>query len=157
MCRIPKLSCLAVLALLAACQPVTTVRQPPRVEAPVGGPERVFTRPVTELVPPLQNARRAGPNGRVGSELVFWGYELASQQPAFLVACAVLPDVDCAARLPRVCRQGNPEILFSQQNEGEVRSRSCQAIGVAHPGDRVPNCDETEKVQPVEVTLLACR
>jgi hypothetical protein len=157
MCRAANFLGLAALMLLSACQSVTVVPLPERVEAAVGGPERVFARPVTEIVPLLQNAQASGPRGRVGSELVFWGYQLADERPAFLVACAVLPDVDCAARLPQVCASGAPEVLFSQQDQGEVRFLHCREIGVAAPGDLTPNCADVQKVQAVDVTLLSCR
>jgi hypothetical protein len=87
---------------------------------------------------------------------VFWGYELAGNRPAFLVACAVLPGVDCAARVPQVCQSGRPEILFSQQDQGEVRYLNCQEVGIVAPGDLSPNCSDTQEVQEVVVTLLSC-
>jgi hypothetical protein len=154
-----KLVCPALLGLLAACQanlPPPSERTLDRTVARVGGPERVFARPVAEIVPLLQGARASGPDGRVGFELVFWGYELATNRQATLVACAVLPDVDCAARLAKVCQSGTPEVLFTAREGGEVRSRSCQAIGIARPGDLTPNCVEIEETQPVELSLLSC-
>lgn len=147
------------LAVLGACQPAALQRPldpPQRIESRIGGPERVFARPLAEIVPLLRDAAPAGPNGRVGPELVFWGYQLAGNRPAVLVACAVVPGVDCAARLPLVCAAGRHEVLFSAQEGGEVRYRNCQAIGIAQPGDLSPNCVETEEIQPVDVTLLAC-
>jgi hypothetical protein len=156
MWRAAKLLGLACLGLVAACQSVAVDPVPERTEAPIGGPERVFAGPVAAVVPPLQNARLVGPHGRVGPELVFWTYELPTSRQAFLVACAVLPDVDCAARLPRVCPSGTPEVLFSQQDQGEVRSLVCQQIGFVAPGDLSPNCADTQEVQPIEVTLLSC-
>lgn len=156
MCREMKLLCLAGMLLLGACQSAGVRQLPERTEVAVGGPERVFTRPVAEIVPLLQDAQRAGPNGRVGSELVFWGYELAGSRPAFLVACAVLPGVDCAARASQVCQSGRPEILFSQLDQGEVRYLNCQEVGIVAPGDLTPNCADTQEVQEVAVTLLSC-
>lgn len=155
MCRVAKFAAVACL-LLGGCQSAVVPQAPERVEAAVGGPERVFSRPVTEIVPLLQDARRAGPNGRVGSEMVFWGYELAGNKPAFLVACAMLPGVDCAGRVPQVCQSGRPEILFSQQDQGEVRFLNCQEVGIVAPGGLTPNCADTQKVQEVAVTLLSC-
>lgn len=148
---------LALLVLLSACQSPAVAPLPERREAPVGGPERVFTRTVGEIVPLLQNARATGPNGRVGSELVFWSYQLADNRPAVLVACAVLPGVDCAARLPQVCQSGRPETLFAGQDQGEVRFLNCQEIGIVAPGDLTPNCADTQAVQAVQVTLLSCQ
>lgn len=157
--RLMNILCLALLVVLTACQsalPPPSDRPPERIESRVGGPERVFARPVTDIVPLLQNARATGPNGRVGYEMVFWGYEL-SGQPASLVACAVLPNVDCEARLAQVCESGAPEVLFTGEEGGEVRFLNCQAIGIAQPGDLTPNCTDTEQIQPVTVTLLSCQ
>jgi hypothetical protein len=155
--RVPKLPGLALLATLCACQSAAVAPLPERDETFVGGPDRVFSRPVGEIVPLLQGARPTAPNGRVGPELVFWAYELADRRPAFLVACAVLPNVDCAARLPQVCASGTPETLFTQQDQGEVRYLNCREIGVVAPGDLTPNCVDTEEVQAIEVTLLNCQ
>jgi hypothetical protein len=158
MCRILKILSLSLLAVLSACQQLFV--QPPdlprRIESAVGGPERVFERPVTEIVPLLQNARASAPNGRVGSELVFWGYELEGGRPAVLVACAILPDVDCNARLSQVCPSGASETLFTHEEGGEVRHLDCQSIGIAAPGDLTPTCEDDSDVQPVAVTLLSC-
>src|ERR1043165_9663545 len=60
------------------------------------GPEKVFDVPVTEIVPALAGAQPTGVNGRVGGELVFWGYALADGRKSNLFACALLADVDCA-------------------------------------------------------------
>lgn len=82
MCRAAKFLGLAGLLVLGACQSSGVRQLPERTEVGIGGPERVFSRPVAEIVPLLQGARRAGPNGRAGPELVFWGYELAGNRPA---------------------------------------------------------------------------
>ena len=144
----------------AACQgvsvPPPSAGEPERIESPIGGPERVFERPIAEIVPALQNANQVGPNGRVGYELVFWGYELAGGQRATLVACAVLPGVDCEARRTKVCPSGTGATLFSGEQGGEVRYRNCQAVGIAQPGDLTPNCSETEQTQAIELHLLRC-
>jgi hypothetical protein len=50
------------------------------------GPDAVFDRPVGELLPILAGSRETGENGRVGNELVFWGFELADGRQAFLFA-----------------------------------------------------------------------
>ncbi len=162
MSRLLKTLCFALLAVLVGCQSVPEasqpeVRLPERIESRVAGPERVFSRPVTEIVPQLQGARPSGPNGRVGNELAFWGYELGNGEPAYLVGCAVLPDVDCSARTAKVCESGRPEVLFSTDEGGEVRFLNCQAIAIARPGDIRPNCVEKEEVQAIAVTLLSCQ
>lgn len=152
---------LAFVLACAACQPVTlpppVVAEPQRLEARVNGPDRVFDTPVEQLVPALRGARASGPDGRVGSELVFWGYELENGQRATLVACAILPDVDCAARRAKVCESGAGSTLFSGEQGGAVRHRDCQAVGVAPPGEPLPNCTEVERTQPVELHLLSCQ
>lgn len=157
--HVSNILCFASLILLTACQtslPPPASQAPLRVESPVGGPERVFTRPIGDIVPLLQTARPTGPNGRVGYEMVFWGYELGGR-PASLVACALLPDVDCEARLAQVCESGRPEQLYSAEEGGEVRFLNCQAIGIAQPGDLTPNCSDVERIQPLAVTLLSCQ
>ena len=45
------------------------------------GPETVFDRPPAEILPALAGAKATGENGRVGPELVFWGYR-AGRWPA---------------------------------------------------------------------------
>jgi hypothetical protein len=87
---------------------------------------------------------------------VFWGYELEGNRPAYLTACAVLPDVDCEARLPEVCPSGSAEVLSRHEEDGKVRYLDCQAFGVATPGDLTPNCADSSQVQPVALTLLSC-
>lgn len=156
MYQILRIAVICMLVALAACQAVSVPKPPERLESPVGGPERVFSRPVTEIVPLLQDARASGPIGRVGNELVFWSYELAGARPAVLTACAVLPDVDCAARAQQVCRSGSSEILFTRREPGEVRYLNCTAIGMVSPGDLTPTCDERDKVQEIDVRLLSC-
>ena len=151
---------LALALACAACRGVTVpppaAREPERIESRIGGPERVFERPIAEIVPALQNANQVGPNGRVGYELVFWGYELAGGQRATLVACAILPGVDCKERRAKVCPLGTAATLFSGEHGGEVRYRNCQAVGIAQPGDLTPNCAETEQTQPIEIHLMRC-
>lgn len=152
---------LLIVLVCAACQPVTApapvAREPERLESRIGGPERVFERPIAEMVPALQNANLVGPNGRVGYELVFWAYQLANGQRAMLVACAILPNVDCDMRRAKVCENGTRDTLFTGEQGGEVRYRNCQAIGIAPPGDLTPNCTETEQTQPIQLHLLSCQ
>ncbi|MEY4641077.1 MAG: hypothetical protein RLZZ227_1071 [Pseudomonadota bacterium] len=158
--RLLNVACVALMAALVGCQPVARAPEPPalpqRIVSDIGSPQRVFARPVTEIVPGLQGARASGPNGRVGTELVFWGYELEGTGPAYLAACAFLSDTECEARLPEVCPSGAIEVLSRHEESGKVRYLDCQAIGVASPGDLTPTCADTADVQPVTVTLLSC-
>ncbi|HEY0963925.1 MAG TPA: hypothetical protein VGE69_16365 [Pseudomonadales bacterium] len=155
-----KVCCFVLVLACAACESITVpppvAGEPERIESRIGGPDRVFERPVAEMVPVLQDARQAGPTGRVGYELVFWGYELAGGDRATLVACAILPDVDCEARRARVCESGTAATLFTGEQGGAVRFRNCQAVGIAQPGDLTPNCTETEQTQPIQIHLLRC-
>lgn len=152
---------LALSLACAACQPVAlpppVAAEPQRLVSAVNGPERVFDAPVEDVVPALRGARASGPRGRVGYELVFWGYELGNGQRATLVACAILPDVDCAGRRAKVCESGPGATLFSGEQGGAVRHRDCRAVGVSPPGEPLPNCTDTERTQPVEIHLLACQ
>lgn len=158
--RLLNVACIALVAALAGCQSIARAPEPPalpqRIVSDIGSPQRVFERPVPEMVPGLQGARASGPNGRVGTELVFWGYELEGSGPAYLTACAFLPDAECEARLAKVCPSGAIEVLARHAESGKVRYLDCQAIGVASPGDLTPTCADTVDVQPVKVTLLRC-
>jgi hypothetical protein len=55
----------------------------------------VFSEPIDTLLPELEGATATGENGRVGPELVFWGYRLGDGRPAFLFACAPREGVNC--------------------------------------------------------------
>src|SRR5512134_2766521 len=67
------------------------------------GPDSVFDRPPAEILPALVGAKPTGENGRVGSELVFWGYEQADGRRVFFFACAQVGEVDCAERVQAIC------------------------------------------------------
>ena len=45
------------------------------------GPDSVFNTDVSEIMPRLKGATATNENGRVGNELVFWGYRLADGEP----------------------------------------------------------------------------
>ena len=49
-------------------------------------PSTVFSEPVERLVPELEGATATGQNGRVGGELVFWGYKLRDGKRAIDLA-----------------------------------------------------------------------
>ena len=67
------------------------------------GPDTVFDRPPADILPALAGAAATGENGRVGTELVFWGYRQPDGQRVFFFACAQRPGFDCAARVPAIC------------------------------------------------------
>jgi hypothetical protein len=120
------------------------------------GPELVFAMPLGEIFPELADALATDENGRVGNELVFWGYRLSDGRQAFLVACAMIEDVDCQARETRVC-PGLSQSLGRTTTQGLVRNMRCQAIGMAAPGELHPGCTDNESSQALAVSLLVCQ
>ena len=69
------------------------------------GPETVFDRPPAEILPALAGAKATGENGRVGPELVFWGYEHDDGRRVFFFACAQAARVRlCDARARHLSR-----------------------------------------------------
>ena len=148
-----------VLALtLVACQntyPPYEDRQA-RTLVNVGEPELVFSRPVAEIVPELQQATLSDERGRVGDELVFWTFDLPDGERRWLYACAILPDLDCAARAEQVCAAGTQAVLLQKEESGAVRRMNCQLVGQAAPGDLYPNCTDHTETRPVMLGLLDC-
>jgi hypothetical protein len=102
----------------------------------------VFDVPVTEIVPALAGAKPTRVKGRVGGELVFWGYDLADGRRVNLFACALLPDVDCAARVQAVCAAGG-EVLESREVAGELVRRVCRPVSSGASSTVRPGCNET--------------
>jgi hypothetical protein len=147
---------LALLALLVlgACTPIERI--PPRTLNVSGGPERVFDRPVAEILPQLEGATATGVNGRVGNELVFWGYQLRDSSSANLFACAQLANVNCEARISAICPGGSQEVTRTEV-QGVVSYRDCRAVGIANVGDLSPNCNDRERNDSLLVGLAQCR
>jgi hypothetical protein len=114
------------------------------------GPETVFERPPAEIFPVLEGAKATGENGRVGAELVFWGYEQRDGRRVFLFACAAGPDVDCATRVPAICPLP-ATVLETRETNGKTVRRNCRTVGVVTPGDLRPGCDD----RPATASLLA--
>lgn len=141
-------------ASLAGC--VTVDRTPARTTSVIGGPELVFARPVAEILPQLEGASPAGANGRVGNELVFWGYRLRDNTQASLFACLPREDINCDARIARVCPNGGQE-LARRTEPGLVRYLNCQTVGVVRPGDLYPGCVDNDRNDPLLVGLIQCR
>ena len=147
----PFAAVLLCCALGAAAQDQTpkremTVRQ---------GPETVFDRPPAEILPALAGAKATGENGRVGAELVFWGYEQAGGQRVFFFACAKRPDVDCAMRVPAIC-PATTTVLETRDASGTTVRRSCRNVATIGPGDTRPGCADQTESADLAVGLVSC-
>lgn len=119
------------------------------------GPEVVFDRPVGEIVATLEGATPTGENGRVGNELVFWGYELADDRPVYFFACKLSPDVDCAQRIESICLT-TTTVLESAETAGKTVRRSCREVAVTAPGETRPGCTDTVEDVALAVGLVSC-
>ncbi len=120
------------------------------------GPERVFTRPLSQIIPELKGATATHENGRVGAEFVFWGYKLDNGKTVDLFACTDHNDVNCQARIPLVCANGAGTLLTSITELGEILERKCDIIGKAGVGDLHPGCIDTEISNNLLVGLVSC-
>jgi len=119
-------------------------------------PEKVFAEPVAALMPELAGTTATGENGRVGAELVFWGYRLGDGRAAFLFACAQREDVDCESRVPMICA-ARTTVLRTGSAAGKVVHRECGAAVVVHSGDRRPGCiEKTQSTAPLTIGLVSC-
>jgi len=117
--------------------------------------DSVFTSPVASLLPELAGATATGENGRVGNELVFWGYKLGNGRPAFLFACAPKADVNCDERVPMICT-ARTNVMTTGSANGNVVRRQCRQFTVAQIGDLRPGCvDHLENV-PLSIGLVSC-
>jgi hypothetical protein len=128
---------------------------PQRVMNVTQGPETVFAEPVATILPTLVGARATGENGRVGSDLVFWGYERADGRQVFMFACATGPETNCAERVPAICLNSTT-VLEQSEAPGTVVRRQCRNVAVAGPGDLRPGCDDRTESIPIAVGLVAC-
>jgi len=118
-------------------------------------PDAVFASPVSSLLPELAGATATGENGRVGNELVFWGYKLGNGRPAFLFACAPKVDVNCDERVPMICI-ARTTVLTTGSANGNVVRRQCTEMAVTQTGDLHPGCvDKLENV-PLSIGLVSC-
>lgn len=145
---------LCLLLLGAACTPLEQV--PSRQMGVSLGPSSVFNRPVAQILPQLESAAATGLNGRVGNEMVFWGYRLQNDTNANLFACALVDGVDCETRIDAVCPAGGEE-LARVTAPGMVRHMQCRAVGFAAPGELRPNCDDDLESNDLLVGLMQCR
>jgi hypothetical protein len=141
---------LTSLGLAAAAADAPLVRQMNVTQ----GPETVFERSPTEFMPALAGAKRTAEAGRVGNEMVFWGYRQQSGEHVFLFACAEVEGVDCAQRVQAICP--GAQVLSMQTASGNIVRRSCSAVAVASPGDSRPGCDDREQMAPLSIGLVTC-
>ncbi len=148
-------SCAAVLpifALLIVAPGAEAQRRELSVRQP---PESVFAIPADEVLPRLRGASPTGENGRVGGELVFWGYRLADGSDAYLFACALRIDVDCDARIDAICPT-RTTVLERRARSGEIVHRRCEDIAIAAPGELRPGCTSTAMQADLTVGLVTC-
>ena len=118
-------------------------------------PDKVFAEPVATLLPELAGATATGENGRVGAELVFWGYKLGDGRRAFLFACAQREDVNCEERVPMICVD-RTSVLRTSSAAGNIVHRECRTIAVVQSSDKRPGCiDRTEAAQ-LSIGLVSC-
>jgi hypothetical protein len=119
------------------------------------GPETVFDRAPAAILPALEGATATGENGRVGTELVFWGYEQRDGRRVFLFACAVGPDLDCMARVNAICGT-TTTVLETREASGNTVRRNCRSVAVSSPGDVRPGCDDRVENASLAVGLVSC-
>ena len=118
-------------------------------------PETVFAQPVEALMSELHGATATGENGRIGGELVFWGYRLADGKPVFMFACAMLENVNCGERTQMIC-PNHTTVLRTGTTDGNIVRRECRNIAVVAPGERRPGCIDTPQHVPVTIGLVSC-
>jgi hypothetical protein len=120
------------------------------------GPEAVFEQSPAEILPALAGATATGENGRVGPELVFWGFQRTDGARVFFFACARRPEFDCATRVPAIC-PATATVLEMRDTSGTMVRRSCRNFSVASPGDIRPGCDDrVETDATMAVGLVTC-
>lgn len=149
-------SFVVVLSLCVAAGIAAQTDLPPREMTVRQGPDAVFDRPPAEIMPALAGAKATGENGRVGPELVFWGYELPDGRRVFFFACAVRAEFDCATRVPAIC-PATTTVLATSETSGTMVRRNCRNVAVIGPGDVRPGCeDRTEEAASMMVGLVSC-
>jgi hypothetical protein len=149
---------LFLLVTLLSCSLTALAQSPMRSLGVMAGPERVFLRPVAEIIPELKGAAATRVNGRVGSALVFWGYRLSSGQAVNLFACAETDDSKskCEYRIAMICPSGKGNMLKTLTESGDVVRRVCDAISQARVGDLHPGCNDSEVQNTLQVGLVSC-
>jgi hypothetical protein len=119
------------------------------------GPESVFDSAPADILPALVGAKATGENGRVGRELVFWGFDRADGSRVFFFACARQPDVDCATRVSAICPV-TTTVLETREASGNLVRRSCRNVAVVSPGDVRPGCVDRAESTNMAVGLVTC-
>ena len=119
------------------------------------GPETVFDQPVSQIIPDLNGAQETRQNGRVGGELVFWGYKLANGSPAYFYACAAVEGVDCLARREKICTQST-KVLSENQSMGQVQRLTCRVLCVGAAGTENQCCTGGQENSDLQVGLVSC-
>ena len=119
------------------------------------GPESVFDRAPSDILPALADAKATGENGRVGRELVFWGFEHADGRRVFLFACAQRPDVDCTTRVSAICPV-TTTVIETREASGNTVRRTCRNVAVVSPGEVRPGCVDRAESTSMAVGLVTC-
>jgi hypothetical protein len=119
------------------------------------GPDAVFDRPPAEVLPALTGAKATGENGRIGPELVFWGFEQSDGRRVFFYACALRPEFDCATRVPAICPV-TTTVLETRETSGTLVRRNCRGVAVVGGGDVRPGCDDRPQTASLAVGLVSC-
>jgi hypothetical protein len=146
---------IAVATLGCALGAVGQEQAPERQMNVRQGPESVFDRPPAGILPALAGAKATGENGRVGPELVFWGYELNDGRRVFFFACALRSDFDCATRVPAICPV-TTMVLETRETTGTTVCRNCRDVAVVLPGDVRPGCNDRTESASLAVGLVSC-
>jgi hypothetical protein len=146
---------LAGAALVAVCVLQATAQEPKRQMGVRQKPDTVFAQPVDTVLPELAGATATGENGRVGRELVFWGYKLGDGRPVYLFACAPSDVVNCEERVQLICVD-RTTVLRSTTVGGDVTRRVCSETAVVAPGDTRPGCVQNEQTTDLAVGLVSC-
>jgi len=118
-------------------------------------PDTVFVQPVGTLMPELAGATATGENGRVGGELVFWGYRLGDGRPVYMFACAMLQDVNCEQRIQMICVD-HTNVLRTESAGGNIVRRECRSVALLAPGNTSRGCIDTPENAPLTIGLVSC-
>lgn len=143
---------LTLAALLLAAMPARAQQREMGVRQP---PESVFGQPAENVMPRLTGASPTGENGRVGGELVFWGYRLADGSPVYFFACAMLAHVNCDERIAAICPTRTTTLERSEHTGDAVRRR-CREVAIAMPGEVRPGCTSMIFETPLAIGLVTC-
>lgn len=120
------------------------------------GPDTVFDRPVEQIMTELAGATATDENGRVGNELVFWGFELDDGRDVYFYACAMREGIDCEARSMAICT-GRTEILRRIETAGQVRHLRCREVATVGVGDLRPGCTDRVEANNLHAGLVQCQ